>query len=405
MNDLNFELDESAQALLDRISELRKTRFSERALGHDKAATFPIENFHDLHDDKLLELSVARAYGGHGADLWGNFLLEIMAVEELSRGCSATGQGFHNHNSTLETINVLGNDEQRERFAREVVGNGAVLAVWASERGGKTVLDTKTKARQVDGGYIVNGEKFFSTNSGGATWFQVWACLEGKSLEEGMVPCMIHRDAPGVTIVGDWDPMGQRATTSGSTRYKDVFVPEEDAIGAPGDYYKLLLFGPYFQLGWAAVHVGIAGGALEAGLDYVTTKTRPWCETELDRAIDDPYIQNHVADMSIQLEASQLLLYRAARALERAAQDISLRPYAAVAVYRAKAISTTAAIDISTRIFEICGARAAAGAPKSGMDMYWRNARTFTLHDPVDYRKQRIGRYLLGVEDPPIGWF
>jgi len=405
MSGMNFELDQEGQRLLAAFQEVRRQKVAPRALMHDRDATFPIENFADLHAQGLLGLSVPKAYGGCGAGLAGNFLLEIMAVEELSKACSSTGQGFHNHNASLEVIYVLGTDEQKERFSRDVVHNGSIHGIWASERGGKTVYDTQTKARKVAGGYIVNGEKFFSTNSGGATWFQVWACVEGLPLEKGLLPCMIHRNDPGVSVLSDWNPLGQRATTSGTTRYDNVFVPIHSVIGEPGGYYKLLLFGPYFQLGWAAVYVGIAGGALEVGIEYVKTKTRPWAETVYERAVDDPYIQNHVADMSIQLEASRLLLYRAARLLELAAQDIAVRPEAAVAVYRAKVLATETALDVSSRIFQICGARAAADAPKNGLDLFWRNARTFTLHDPVDYRRQRIGRYLLGVEDPPVGWW
>jgi alkylation response protein AidB-like acyl-CoA dehydrogenase len=216
---------------------------------------------------------------------------------------------------------------------------------------------------------------------------------------------MIHKDTPGASRVDDWNPLGQRATTSGTTRYANVFVPDENIIGEPGQYYTLPLLGPYFQLGWAAVYVGIAAGALEAGIEYVKTKSRPWGETTYERAIDDPYIQGHVADMSTKAEAARLLLYRGAQMMEAAVCDLSLRSQAATAIYQAKVLATEAALDVSSRIFQTGGARMAADAPDSGMDMYWRNARTFTLHDPVDYRRQRIGRYLLGVEDPPIGWF
>ncbi len=401
---MNFELDEEGQHLLEAFRELRQ-EIAPRALRHDKEATFPQENFSDLHSRGLLALSVPRVYGGHGAGLAGNLLLEVMAVEELSKSCSSTGQGFHNHNASLEVVYVLGNEGQRERFFRDVVQNGSVHGIWASERGGKTVYDIKTKARRVDGGYVVDGKKFFSTNSGGATWFQVWACVEGYPLEKGLLPCMIRRNDPGVSVLQDWNPLGQRATTSGTTCYDHVFVPIQNVLGEPGDYYKLLLFGPYFQLGWAAVYVGIAGGALEAGLGYVKTKSRPWAETPYERAVEDPYVQSHVADLSVRVEASRLLLYRASRLLELAARDLTLRPEAAVAVYRAKVFATEASLEVSSRIFQICGARAAADAPESGLDLFWRNARTFTLHDPVDYRRQRIGRYLLGVEDPPVGWW
>ncbi|MGE0683051.1 MAG: acyl-CoA dehydrogenase family protein, partial [Candidatus Binatia bacterium] len=217
---------------------------------------------------------------------------------------------------------------------------------------------------------------------------------------------IIPMDAPGVSQLHDWNPLGQRATTSGTTRYENVFIAKENVLGGPGEYFeKCPLMGHHYQIGWAAVYVGIAGGALEAGIEYIKTKTRPWAETSYERAVDDPYIQNHVADMSIAVEASRLLLYKATRLMEAAAHDLSLRPEAAIAVYQAKVMGTEAALDISSRIFQVCGARAAADAPQNGLDLFWRNARTFTLHDPVDYRRQRIGKYLLTGEAPPVGWY
>ena len=119
-----------------------------------------------------------------------------------------------------------------------------------------------------------------------------------------MILPLVHRDNPGVRNLHDWDAIGQRGTASGTTLFKDCFVPDDDVIGAPGEYYKLLLFGPFFQLGWAVLYVGQARGALEAAIEYVSTKSRPWAEAPIERAVDDPYIQGHVADMSIRIEAA-----------------------------------------------------------------------------------------------------
>ncbi len=402
---MNFELSPEGQRILGTFQKLRKENVAPRALKHDKAATFPVDTFQDLPSAKLLELSIPKEYGGRDMRLHKEFLVEVMATEELSKACSATGQAFHNHSSTLEVITALGTDEQKRRFFGEVVAQGAVTGGWASERTGKTLYDLKTRATPVDGGYLVNGEKFFSTNSEGARWGMLFIPPDGHSLNEFLI-FIIPMDAPGVSQLHDWNPMGQRATTSGTTRYENVFIPHENVLGEPGEYFaKCPLMGHHYQLGWAAVYVGIAGGALEAAIEYVKTTTRPWAETGYERAVDDPYIQNHVADMSIAVEASRLLLYKATRLMEAAAHDLSLRPEAAIAVYQAKVMGTEAALDISTRLFQVCGARAAADAPQNGLDLFWRNARTFTLHDPVDYRRQRVGKYLLTGEAPPIGWY
>ena len=405
MQGLNLELDADGLKYLERLRQIRLEHVAPRALQHDKEASFPADNFSELHAENMLQIAIPSAYGGRDFRIGHRLLVEIMAVEELCKSCSSTGQGFHNHNSAIEMINKLASDGQKQYLYKELLDNGYMMGGWASERGGKNVADLSTRTERVEGGYRLTGQKFFSTNSDGAHWGIVFVQPEGATLQD-FVLLMVPMDAPGVTRVGDWNPLGQRATTSGTTRYENVFVPDELVLGKPGEYFdKCPLVGHYFQLGWAAVYVGLAGGALDSGLEYIKTTTKPWFESGCDRAIDDPYIQNSVADMTTRVEAARLMLYRAAVMLDAADRDLGLRPQAATAVYQAKVLGTEVALAVSNDIFQLCGARAAADAPINGLDLFWRNARTFTLHDPVEYRRQRIGKYVLGVEDPPVGWF
>jgi len=405
-SDAHLGLNEDDHAIIEEVRQFRQEVMPARAIEHDREATFPSDNFADLHRMKLLGLSIPKEYGGRGYGLKNRLLVEIMVTEELSKACSSTGQGFHNHVFPLEMLWMMGTESQRKLFYKDVIDNGVVLGGWASEGpGNKTAFELKTRVKKIDGGYLLNGEKFFSTNSGGATWGQVWGHMDGEEPSaDNLYLAMVKMDQDGVEKVGDWDPLGQRATTSGTTRYKDVFIPEEHMLGAAGAYYKNPLIGAFFQIGWAAVYAGIAGGALEKTVE-LAQKARPWGETELERAIDDPYQQYEIANMSIAVEASRLLLYRAATLLEAASHDFDLRPEAQTAVYRAKVMATETALDVSSRLFQVAGARAATKARQTGIDIFWRNARTFTLHDPVNYRRQRVGRYVLGVEDPPIGWY
>lgn len=181
---MNFDLSPEGQRLLATFQTLRKEKVAPRALEHDKTAPFPVDTFQDLHHAKLLELSIPTEYGGRDMRLHEEFLVEIMATEELSKACSATGQAFHNHSSALEVITALGTDAQKRRFFGEVVTQGAVTGGWASERTGKTLYDLKTRATPVDGDYLINGEKFFSTNSDGARWGRLFIPPDGHSLAE-----------------------------------------------------------------------------------------------------------------------------------------------------------------------------------------------------------------------------
>lgn len=400
---MDFLRTDDERAIITTVRRITQECLAPRAQAVDESGQFPHENFADLHRAGLMGMTVRKEYGGLGCGLHGNVLVETMAVEELARGCSSTSQVFHNHNGCIGILYYLGTAKQQQRFSREIVEDGALHSIWGGETG-KTVYDIKTTARRVSGGYVINGAKVFSTGSDGATWYQLAAVEEGRSLADGMLIPLVHRDNPGVTNRHDWDAMGQRGTASGTTIFKDCFVPDEEVIGAPGEYYKLLLFGPFFQLGWAALYVGQAHGALEAGIDYVRTTTRPWGEAPIERAVDDPYIQGHVADMSVRVEAARQLLYVAARALEEAQENPDSRAEAAVTVYRAKIFATETALEVTSRIFQVMGARAAAKR-RNNFDRFWRNVRTFTLHDPVDWKRHTVGRYLLEDVPPPVGWY
>lgn len=400
---MDFLRHDEEREILARLRDVVDTDIAPRAAEIDLQGRFPHENFAALQRAGLIGMAIDPAFGGLGCGLHGNVLVSVMAVEELARGCSSTCQVWHNHNGCIGILDYLGTPAQRERFSREIVTDGAMHVIWGGETG-KHVYDVKTTAKPVAGGYVINGTKVFSTGSAGARWFQLTAIVEGKTLTDGMIIPLVHRDNPGVTVSDNWDAMGQRGTASGTTVYQDCFVPTEDVLGAPGDYYKLLLFGPFFQLGWAALYVGLARGALETALEYVRSTSRPWADAPIERAVEDPYIRGHAADMSIRIEAARQLLYVAARAIESAHIDPANRPEAAIAVYRAKVLATEAALDVTGRIFQVMGARA-AGKRTNNFDRYWRNVRTFTLHDPVDWKRHTIGEYLLEGTPPPVGWY
>lgn len=205
MTGMNFELSPEGRQILEPFQQLRREKVAPRALKHDKEATFPVDTFQDLHSHKLLELSIPKEYGGRDMRLHKEFLAEVMATEELCKACSATGQGFHNHSSGLEMITALGTEEQKRRFFGEVVNDGVVTGGWASERTGKTLYDLKTRATPTDGGYLINGEKFFSTNSGGARWGLLFIPPDGRSLNEFLM-FVVPMDAPGVQRCNDWNP-------------------------------------------------------------------------------------------------------------------------------------------------------------------------------------------------------
>ena len=146
-------------------------------------------------------------------------------------------------------------------------------------------------------------------------------------------------------------------------------------------------------------------GVFAAAQEYTRKTTKPWLTSGVNSATQDPYILHHYGEFWVELQAAIALADRVAQQVQAAwKKDIALtleeRGEAAIAVFCAKTSATRVGLDITTRIFETLGSRATA--TKYGFDCYWRDLRTFTLHDPVDYKLRDIGDWILNSQLPNV---
>jgi alkylation response protein AidB-like acyl-CoA dehydrogenase len=162
------------------------------------------------------------------------------------------------------------------------------------------------------------------------------------------------------------------------------------------------VYGARAQLIHTAIDVGIAVGALEDACEFVRTASRPWFEADVERASDDPLLIQRVGELAIGVRAAQALLDEAARtidAVELDGVDEAGSARASIAVATAKAFADRVAVETASAVFELGGTRSAAN--QLNLHRHWRNARTHTLHDPVRWKLQHIGRYTLNGTFPP----
>lgn len=146
----------------------------------------------------------------------------------------------------------------------------------------------------------------------------------------------------------------------------------------------------------------MAEGALNEAIDYARTKTRPWILSGIQKAVDDPFIQRTIGKMKTQVSAMRTLINRANEAVILVERGMLDRGEAAIRIAEAKSFSTDVAIEVGSQAFQVCGARATS--KKYAIDRFWRNARTMTLHDPVEWKNHEIGHYLL-TDEPPVPTF
>jgi alkylation response protein AidB-like acyl-CoA dehydrogenase len=273
----------------------------------------------------------------------------------------------------------------KQQIAREVLNEHARLIASHAETG----TGGHVTACKVDGGIVINGTKSFNTGSSGARFASVIHTLEG---EEGRRLGLVRLDDPGVKYHHDWDNMGQRATMSQTITYKDIFVPDNWYVSLkPSPLFPALNF-----IANACITLGIGEGGYDALLDYVRTIKRT-ITPGWENGMTDPLVLKRIGEFSTRLAAAHALLSEVSRQIEQREEGTDLRLLITRAM-RVQAACIDAAVKTTSEMFELTGARSTSNRYR--LDRFWRNARTFSLHDPIEAKLTMIGGYELTGELP-----
>ena len=364
------------------------------AVERDRTAGTPTYEVSRLRDTGLLSLVIPTEYGGAGADL----VTVYQVIKELSKADGSIGQLYGNHVGLVTLAHSIGTTAQKERDYR---GTAQHQWFWGN------AINTHDDRLQLspDGqGFRLNGEKGFGTGIPAADRWVFSAVQEGVDLPLFLT---IPSDRPGVTIHDDWDNVGQRRTASNSLSFDNVWVEADEIYGPTPDPESAFatLPGPVAQVGKVYVYLGLATGALAAARQYTQEKTRPWFDSGASGITTEPYILRHYGELWAELQAANQLADKVAKQVQAAwekgdALTHDERGEVAVQVAAIKAFSTRVGLDIANRIFEVTGSRATATS--YGFDRYWRDLRTFTLHDPADYKLRDVGNWFLnGIYPTP----
>lgn len=388
----------SADDALDVAAKL-SAEFDAEASARDAERQLPHEQVKALKESGLLAISVPAEHGG--IDAPATVLAEVFRL--IAHADPSLSQIPHSHFVFLEALRLQGTADQQAYFYRQVL-DGALLANAQSERGPHPIdVDTTTLTRRSSGDYVLTGRKFYSTGALFADWLVVRASLDDGSVPTASTPkavAFVPRDADGVEVVDDWEGMGQRTTASGTVTLTDVAVPAEHVVPFSPIFAEPTTYGARAQLLHSAIDVGIATGALAAGVRQAE-RARPHFEANVATAVDDPTLIQAAAELTVAVRGAQALLVEAARAVDAATEHLTEESAAAasVAVAVAKVAAVRASLEAATGLFELGGTRSASVS--GNLSRYWRDARTHTLHDPVRWKLQHIGRYTLSGTRPP----
>jgi alkylation response protein AidB-like acyl-CoA dehydrogenase len=354
--------DPMAYRFADREAELiaKARRFGARVLApraaqYDRDATFPIENFRDMRSEGLLALCVPKEDGGAGA----SFKTYCIAAAELGRYCGATALSWNMHVSSTLWTGELADDldmtaderaehaRRRRTHYRRIVADGAIYSQPFSEGGAAAagVVAFGTEAKPVDGGFLVNGKKIFASLSGAADFYGVLCTERGENdaaSRRNTLYLAVPANAKGVSVVGDWDPLGMRGTVSRTLLLKDVFVPEDEMLMPRGVYFRAATSWPHMFLTLSPTYMGLAQAAYDFTVSYLRGEL-PGTPPVKRRMY--PTKQIAVAEMRIALEQTKALWLQAvSEARANPTKEQVLRAYAAqfTVMENANAIATKA---------------------------------------------------------------
>jgi SfnB family sulfur acquisition oxidoreductase len=388
-----------AERIANQAEALRRAHelaadFAVEAALRDRERKLPWDELERYVRSGLWGITVPREYGGAGVPY--GVLAEVIAI--ISAADGSIGQIPQNHFYAVELIRVNGSESQK-RFFFERVLQGDRLGNALAELGTRTSHDRKTSLkRDPDGpGYRINGRKFYATGALYADWVPTSVIDEAGAQQLAIVP----RHAPGLTIIDDWSGFGQRTTGSGSAVFDNVHVPADAVIGFAAAFSRPTPVGPVGQMLHAAIDLGIARGAYRDLIEFVRTRSRPWIDSGVERASDDPLTIREVGDLTIQLHAADALLQRAAGLVDAAAAEPTEDSVAAasIAVAEARVLTNDVSLAASSKLIELAGSQSTLA--EHNFDRHWRNARTHTVHDPVRWKYQAIGNYYLNDKKPP----
>jgi SfnB family sulfur acquisition oxidoreductase len=360
-------------------------RDQERRLPHAELELFSASG--------LWGISVPKAYGGAGV----SSVTLAKVTQLIAEADSSLGQIPQNHFYALEVLRVNGSVEQQKRLYAEVLA-GQRFGNALAELGNKTAHDRTTRLSPEGDGYRINGRKFYAT---GALYAQR---VPTSVVDEQGVQhlAFVPRDSAGLTVIDDWSGFGQRTTGSGSVVFDNVFVSADDVVPFQTAFERPTTVGPLAQILHASIDTGIARAAYQDALHFVRTRTRPWIDSGIEKAVDDPLTLHSFGKLGVRLHAAEALLERAGEFLDRAQADSTAASVAAasIAVAEARAISTEISLAAGSTLFELAGSQATLA--EHGLDRHWRNARVHTLHDPVRWKYHAIGNYYLNDTNPPL---
>ena len=381
MPGLDFNLGEMADTIRDTTQRFAADKIAPIAAEIDEADRFPIELWPQMGELGLHGITVEEDDGGLGL----GYLEHVVAQEEIARASASVGLSYGAHsNLCVNQIRRWANPEQKAKYLPKLISGEHVGALAMSEAGaGSDVVSMKLKADAVDGGYRLNGTKFWITNAAYADTLVVYAKTGEGS--RGITTFLIEKGMDGFSIGQKIDKMGMRGSPTSELVFDDCFVPADNVMGPENGGVGVLMSGlDYERTVLSGIQLGIMQACLDVVLPYVRERKQfgqPIGQFQL--------MQAKVADMYVALNSARAYVYQVAKSCDAGR---TTRFDAAGAIL----LASESAVKVANEAVQALGG---AGYTKDWpVERYYRDAKLLDIGAGTnEVRRMVIGRELVGA--------
>jgi isovaleryl-CoA dehydrogenase len=306
--DFDFQLGESGEMIRDTVARFADEQIAPLAEKVDREDWFPREDLWTAMGELGLHgITVSEEDGGLGL----GYLEHVIAVEEVSRASASVGLSYGAHsNLCINQIARWGNEEQKAKYLPKLISGEHVGSLAMSEASaGSDVVSMKMKAEKVDGGYRLNGTKFWITNAPFADTLVVYGKTDPEAKSRGITTFLIEKDFEGFAIGQKIEKVGMRGSPTSELVFDDCFVPDENVMGPENGGVGVLMSGlDYERVVLAGLQLGVMQACLDTVIPYLRERTqfgKPLGSFQL--------MQAKVADMYVALQSARAYTYAVAK--------------------------------------------------------------------------------------------
>lgn len=384
MLELDFGLSEMTESLRDATRRFAIEKIAPLAAEIDRDDRFPIELWPEMGTLGLHGITAEEEYGG----LKLGYLDHVIACEEVSLASASVGLSYGAHsNLCINQISRWGSPEQKQKYLPKLISGEHVGSLAMSEAGaGSDVVSMKLKAEKVEGGYRLNGTKFWITNAPYAETLVVYAKTQTDAGSRGITAFLIEKGFAGFSIGQKIDKVGMRGSPTAELVFNDCFVPESAVMGPLNGGVKVLMSGlDYERVVLSGIQLGIMQACLDVVLPYVRERKQfgqPIGSFQL--------MQAKVADMVVALNSARAYVYAVARACDAGK---TTRHDAAGAIL----FASENAVKVAEQAVQALGG---AGYTKDWpVERLWRDSKLLDIGAGTnEVRRMLIGREVIAAE-------